>query len=260
MLQFAESPSCTPNHVLAAAPGAALTAAEFLAWLKRRLPLRRLALEALADKIVALAAQQAGVFVPVEELQRATDRFRQRLGLRTATDTHAWLAQNGLSVLDLEAMIRQPLLTERFRKHIAQPRLQEHFEQYAARYARVRLGSFSVAAEGLARELLARIQDEGADFVQLAREHGLAPAGGAAVVMRADLPPAAADLIFQARPDGVVGPWLGSGGWQLFWVHEFLPPILDEATMSRIHHEFFDAWLRERLAAAGIDLAALGPS
>jgi parvulin-like peptidyl-prolyl isomerase len=237
-----------------------LSLGELLAYLRRTSRIKPLLLEALAEKMIRQAAQEAGLAVSKEELQQAANRFRQQRGLRTAEDTQAWLRQNGMRLIDLEARVEQTLLVDKFRHHLTDRRLQDRFRAEAARYARVRISHFTVAAEGLARELLVRIQDEGADFVDLARQHaqpGSAVCGSGVVAMRADLANATADVVFQARPDSGAGPVQGTQGWQLFHVHELLPPQLDEPTMARIRQELFDGWLREQLAPVQIDLSKL---
>jgi parvulin-like peptidyl-prolyl isomerase len=137
---------------------------------------------------------------------------------------------------------------------------EERFAAEPHRYARVRISQCVVPAEGLARELLARIQDDGAEFAELARQHGQPGSGveqSGAVVLRAQLPASVAEVVFQARPDSVVGPVATPQGWHLFHVHELLPPRLDEPARAWIRQELFDGWLRKRLADVRIDVSGL---
>lgn len=245
---------------VATLPDVGLTFHELLASLRRQFRLRPLVLEALAEKAILQAARETGLSVSAEELQQAANRFRQQHGLRAAEDTHAWLQQNGLRVIDLEARLEQALLVEKFRNHLTDGRIQERCAAEADRYARARISYFTVPSEGLARELLARIRDDGADFAEVAQQHARADsaaAGTSVLVMRADLSAGMGDVVFQARPDSVVGPVPGPQGWHLFHVHELLPPQLDEPTMARIRQDLLDGWLRERIAQARVDLSGL---
>lgn len=233
---------------------------ELLTSLRRRLRLKPLLLEALTEKLLITAAHEAGLSVSAAELQQATNRFRQQQGLRTAADTHAWLQQNGLRAIDLEAMLEQALLVAQFRKRLTDEWLEKHFAAEKDRYARARISHFTVAAEGFARELLARIEHDGANFAELARQHarpGSAAMGDHVVVLRDGLPAAVAEVVFQAKRDSVVGPVASQHGWRLFHVHELLPPQLDEPTTAQIRQHIFADWLRERLANARMDLSGL---
>jgi parvulin-like peptidyl-prolyl isomerase len=259
MIPPPDSPEFGPHSLMATLPDVSLSLGELLVFLRRRSHLKSPLLEALSEKLIRLAAREAGLSVSTEELQQAANRFRQQQGLRTAEDTHAWLQQNGLRLIDLEALLEQAQLGEKFRNHLTEGRLEEHWAAEADRYARARISHFTVPTEGLARELLARIHSDGADFDELAQQHALPGSGarGNGVVMRTELPAEVADVVFRARPDSVVGPVSSQQGWHLFHVHERLPPQRDEPTMARIRQDLFNDWLRERLANVRIDLSGL---
>lgn len=238
-------------------PDAEFSVVELLASLRRKAALRSAILEAVAEKVVAQAARLAGLTVTTDELQQAADRYRQRHGLHTQEQALAWLARNGMRVADLEAMLEHSLLVEKFRRHLAADRVDERFAADPDRYARAQVSQFAVPSEGLARELLARVHDDGADFADLALRHATPGTAATGVVTRAELSPAAAEAVFQAGPDSVVGPVAGPFGWTLFHVHERPPAQLDGPTAARITQEVFDAWLQERLGGVRIDLSEL---
>src|SRR5207253_8276505 len=89
--------------VLASAGGVSLSLGNLLRSLHRRCRLRSLVLGALGEQLTLAAAREAGLFVTDAELQHAADGFRQRHGLTSADQTHAWLASEGLTVDDVEA-------------------------------------------------------------------------------------------------------------------------------------------------------------
>jgi parvulin-like peptidyl-prolyl isomerase len=253
-------PSCNGTGLKSAQTAGSdlsLNTEELLASLRRSFRLKPLVLEALAEKLIRRACQEAGLAVSTEELQQAANRFRQQQGLRTIDTTNAWLEHNGLRVFDLEAMLEQTLLAAKFRNHLAEGLLETHFAANADRYVRARISYFTVPTEGLARELLARIRDDGADFAELARQHAGSEAATHRVVMRADLPTNLADLVLRARPDSVTEPVPGPGGWRLFHVHERLPAQLDELTAVRIRHDILAGWLGARLAHVSLDSSFL---
>src|SRR5262249_61076742 len=74
---------------------------------------------ALAGQAVQNEARQLGLSVTTEELQEAATAFRRRRGLNAAADTHAWLAECGLSVDEFAAFLESRLLAARLHQHLA---------------------------------------------------------------------------------------------------------------------------------------------
>jgi hypothetical protein len=123
---------------LATAGDLSLSLGVWLASLRYGLRLQPLLLEALAEKAIRQAAAEANLSVSTEELQQAANRFHQKHRFRTAQDTHAWLQQNSLRVIDFEAMLEQTLLAEKFRSHLAERQTEERLAGEPDRYARAR--------------------------------------------------------------------------------------------------------------------------
>src|SRR5262245_23892234 len=188
-----------------------LSLGEALASWKARGLLRGLLLAAAADALVREEARRAGVAVSVEELQAGADGVRAARGLHSAARTAAWLEGLGLSADDFEAWVEQRLLGGKLPAAIPAATVRAAFEREREGFGRVRLRGMTVPSEGVARELLARLTEEGGDFADLAREFSLDPATRAAggdlgVVARRQLDPALAGPIFAAAPGQVVGP------------------------------------------------------
>jgi parvulin-like peptidyl-prolyl isomerase len=221
--------------------------------------------EAVVEQLLLLQAQQAGLAVPAQELQQAADSFRHRHGLTGAEQTRQWFARERLAAEDFEAGLERDLLVSKFKHHLTQSRLAEHFAAHRARYAQAQLRQIVVASEGLARELLSRITDEGQDFADLARTHSLHSssrlAGGTlGLVHRFALPPEAAQAVFAAAPGAVVGPVDSEQGFHLFLVEALPEPALDEPTAALIREELFASWMKEQLGNVQIDLRWLQSS
>jgi parvulin-like peptidyl-prolyl isomerase len=252
----------TPAGTLA---GVSLSPHDLLVRLHRQRRLVPLLREAVAEEFLLLQVKQAGLTVSDEDLQQAADRFRHRHGLTGAEQTRQWLAREGRSVEDFEATLERDLLVAKFKQHLTQPRVAEHFAAHQGCYARAQLRQIVVASEELARELLAQITDEGRDFAELARAHSLhgssRQAGGSlGRVPRYALPAAAAEAVFAARAGAVVGPVAGEQGFHLFLVEAVEEPTLDETTAAVIRQELFDAWLKDQLKDMQIDLSWLESS
>lgn len=255
----------TADDVLANTCDISLTRSELLAALHRRGQLVPLLRQTLAEKISLSAARDAGLSVSSEELQRAADRFRQRNGLHQADATNAWLAEQSLTLADLEAVFECDLLIDKFRDHLFALQGTAHFEANRARYCRVRLRRLAVPSEEAAREMLLHVTEEAADLAELARQHDLDPAiravdGDLGTLARWQLTPSVAEAVFAAYAGQVVGPLASGLGFLLLRVEEQLAAELDGPTSRRVRQEVFDGWIRARLADVRLDLTGLeGP-
>jgi putative peptide maturation system protein len=238
--------------------GGAISVHDLLYALKLKGQLQSFMAAALTDYLVAEAARKQGIGVSAEELQKAADAFRLRLGLNRADATAAWLKAKRLSKEDLEAGLERTLLERKvLAREITQEKIQQYFADHRARFDRARLARIVVAKEGLARELLTQIQEEGKDFTELARVHSTDPAskdrGGHIGVMPRKRLPAAVELaVFHAKPGDVVGPFLVGSSYHLLQVKELLSGQLTPRIQQMIGRQLFRTWLREQARESGL--------
>lgn len=71
-------------------------------------------------RLLLQAADEAGITASAEELQRAADAWRALRGLHKASDTHAWLAANGVSTDTLEGYLEENIRISKARDHLAE--------------------------------------------------------------------------------------------------------------------------------------------
>ncbi len=80
--------------------------------------------EALASvvrrKLLLRAADEAGVSATTDELQRAADAYRAINGLHKASDTVAWMRNNGITTDVLEKHLEENIRISKARDHIAE--------------------------------------------------------------------------------------------------------------------------------------------
>jgi parvulin-like peptidyl-prolyl isomerase len=250
-----------PNAAVVSCNGVSLSLGDWLAYLKRRGQLRALLLEAVLDHLITRRAAAVGLTVTDAELQAAANAFRRRQGMASATDFHAWLARERLTVEDFEQCLEADLLADKFKDHLTCDRIAGHFAAHRDSYARARLRLILVAREDLARELLAQIRDEGCGFAELAREYSLHPSrtegGRLGLLLRRQLSVAIGDAVFAARQGEVVGPLATPQGFQLFQVEQLLPAEPDAEVTAWIRQELYDAWVREQFAGQKLEVPLL---
>src|SRR5262245_33718766 len=243
------------DTIIASLPGVPLALGTLLKTLHLEGRLEPLVREALAGQVVQNEARQLGLSVTTEELQEAATVFRRRRGLSAAADTHAWLAECGLSVGEFEAFLEGRLLAARLSQHLAGSPVEAHFTAYQPGYERLRLAEVHVGRDDLARELAAQVR-EGRDLEEVAREHGLSLARHQ--VLRNALVGPLAEALASAETGELIGPVVTPEGFALAVVEERRPAELDAATRQGIQDELFDGWLAAKLGEATLDQPIFG--
>jgi peptidylprolyl isomerase len=235
-----------------------LTPADVVGWLGRRGQLAAVARSIAADRAVTDAAAAAGLAVTDAELQQAANRFRLRHGLSSAEATRRWLAEQHLTPDEWERALEHDLLAVKFRDHLFAADGEVYFAAHRDRYARVRLRRVVAATDGLAREYLAQVTEDGRPFEELAAGRATAPAAGdLGEVFRGRVPAAVADAAFAAPVGEVVGPFPGPDGFELYQVLDRRPPELDPPTAAAVRDDLCGDWARERLD--GVAVRVTGP-
>lgn len=239
-----------------------LSLGDFLAAMKRSRRLRPLLLDAFVEQYLVNRARRAGLSVNDQELQQAADNFRLRNGMASAEQTSQWFQREAITSDDFAAGLERDLLVEKLRRAIADPRLQDVFNQNTARFARVRVKRLLVATEAEARQVIDDVANNRTSFEDAARQKSLdlvtKNAGGdAGIVRRVDLAQPLAEAIFGAEVGKLVGPVQAGQGFLVFRVEEYLPAELDEGIKNGLRKEIFDGWLRQELSRSPIQFPIL---
>jgi hypothetical protein len=248
----------TLDTTIASLPGTRLSLGGLLNWLQAQGRLGVLALEALAAQLVQEQARQAGLSVTAEELQAAADAFRRDLGLHTAADTHARLAQQRLSVHDFEAGLEEALLADKLKHHLTAAGVDDYFSAHRAGLDVLQLAHVLAGRDELARELVSQVRDEGRGLEEVAREHGLAVVRRR--LFRKDLGGPLAEALASAGPGDLAGPVGTPEGFALVVVEERRPAELGPATRRRLEEELFCDWLAGRMQEATFEPGILKAS
>jgi len=205
------------------------------------LPLfRGVAIEAL----IVAAAGRAGLTVSDQELQAASEQFRRKLGLQSAEKTRDWLADERLSVEQFERRIELDVLTEKFRDYLLAEFGERHYQLNARAMAPVKLRRITQSSLSEARELFVQIQEEGADFAELARRlcqdpHARQTGGDLGVLLRQQLRTEIGDTIFSTKEGAITRPMHGPDGYEIYLVEQFPTPTFDDMTQAAVREELF---------------------
>lgn len=217
-------------------------------------------LETAAEEIViAQAAKEMGIAISDEQLQVAADSYRRERRLSDAEATHKFLEREGWSVDDFTQHLERGLIRREIVERIATPeKTAAHFSQHRRANDHAKLAHIVVKKETLAQELLAQIEDDGADFAALAGQHSTdartASVGGElGLTERTALQPAAEQKVFGAQPGDVVGPFVVGNSFQLIRVHELTLGKLDKNVNQAIRFDLFSQWVEKQMQAANVD-------
>ncbi|MFO0999437.1 MAG: peptidylprolyl isomerase [Planctomycetaceae bacterium] len=242
------------------AGGRQVSSEEIFACLHRRgqlLPLfRGVAIEAMLE----VSAREVGLSVSDQELQVASESFRRQLGLLSSQKTMEWLNEEKLSIEQFERRVELDVLIEKFKDHLLERYGQQHYAMTVDSWTPVKLRRLVVSSLNEAREICLQIQEDGADFAELAVQHSRdaharQTGGDMGVLVRKNLTPEVRETIFSTKAGLITAPTPGPDGYEIYLVEEFPTPAYDAMTQAAVREELFREFISLKLR----DVKFLGP-
>ncbi|MEQ8996473.1 MAG: peptidylprolyl isomerase [Coleofasciculus sp. B1-GNL1-01] len=203
-------------------------------------------------KIIANAAEEAGIKVETEELQKAANKFRLMNKLRSADDTWAWLQKHNLSLDEFEEIVYNRLMSTKLAAHLFANKIEPYFFEHQLDYAGVVMYEVILDDKDLAMELFYTIQEGEMSFYEVAHQYiqdiELRRKGGyRGIVRRKELKPEISAVVFVATPPQMVKPIVTSKGVHLILVEELIQPQLDNMLRHQIFSHLFSAWVKQQV-------------
>src|SRR5262245_56672868 len=127
--------------------------------------------DAVALVLLRQYAAERGIANTDAELQLAADELRYARGQEGAETIRQWLREHHQVALSIQDGIDLMLLRNKVRNAIPHDEIKAHYAEHAVELETAELYSIRVESEALAKELLAQMNDEGANFHVLAMEH-----------------------------------------------------------------------------------------
>ncbi len=164
-----------------------------------------------------------------------------------------WCQQNQVSEDYLHKVVLRGLRLNKFKQSYFEPKIISEFLRIKpdldqVEYSRIRVGDFF-----LAQELYFQIQDDGADFLELARQHSLdgESLDGSWIepTSLASLPPEISNLFKNGQEGKLYKPVLVD---DLFWVvrlERIYPARLTASMRSLLRGQLYNDWLQAQIAA-----------
>ncbi|MBD2495830.1 peptidylprolyl isomerase [Nostoc sp. FACHB-280] len=193
----------------------------------------------VSRKVIIAAAEEAGITVEVEELQKASDQIRLANKLDSADDTWKWLEKHGLSIDDFEEIAQFSLISGKLVKHLFADKVEPYFFENQLDYVGVVMYEVVLDDEDLALELFYAIKEGEMSFYDVAHKYiqdvELRRKGGyLGIVRRKDLKPEISAAIFAAQSPQVIKPIVTSKGVHLIYVEEIIHAQLDDKLQQKI--------------------------
>lgn len=225
-----------------------IEANEIIKLLRQDLQLKPFCQKVLQKKVIDKAAGERGLTVTPEEIQVVGDQLRREKRLEKAADTIAWLADQMVSVEDLEVGIGDRLLTQKLAEHLFSKEVEKNFFQNKLQFDQIILYQIIVTNLQLAREIFYQIQEGEISFFDAAHLYDIDEnrrhlCGCEGKVYRWGLKPDIAVAVFGAKPGEVIRPIETERGYNLFMVEKFLPAELTPERYQEILHNMFKEWL-----------------
>jgi parvulin-like peptidyl-prolyl isomerase len=202
----------------------------------------------LQKKVIDKAAKERGLTVTPEEIQAEGDKLRREKRLERAADTIAWLAEQMISVEDLEAGICDRLLSKKLAKFLFSKDVNKVFVQNKLQFDQIILYQIIVEDSKLAQELFYQVEEGEISFFDAAHFYDIDEnrrhlCGCEGQVYRWGLKPDIAVAVFSAKPGSVIRPIQTDLGYHLFMVEKFIPAELTAERHEEILQKMFNEWL-----------------
>ena len=201
----------------------------------------------ISELLIKDRADRIGITVTQEEINDAIVRLKQQYNITTDEQFESSLRQSGMSRADMEARLRETLITNkvfqrelRNRSELDDRELRERYDREKEAYRlpeRARLREIVIvkpeneaaAAAALQRatEIAAEVRAPGADFAKIASttsDAGTKESGGdLGEVARGELLPNLDQAVFNATAGSIIGPIETRSGWHILKIEQRLP-------------------------------------
>ncbi|MDX2100496.1 MAG: peptidylprolyl isomerase [Leptolyngbyaceae cyanobacterium bins.59] len=201
----------------------------------------------------------AGVEVTPEEKELAYQGFCRQQQLDSPDKQGAWLAQQGMTIEQLEQLILRDLQLEKFKQETWGPQLESYFLQRKSQLDRVVYSLIRTQNIGIAQELFFRIQEGEQSFAELAQQYSQGPeAQTGGLVGPAELHtlhPSLSQLLMVSKP-GQLWPPCQVGDWiVVVRLEKLLPTQLDDPMRQRLLNECFTDWIQQKVQQVIAEMA-----
>ena len=236
-----------------------ITQSDILQQIKLSCKIAELVEQIVNRKVIITAAEEAGIKVEVEELQKAADFLRLTNDMTSANDTWKWLEKNSLSIDDFEDIVYTSVVIGKLSKHLFSDQIEPFFFENQLNYAGVVMYEVVFNDEDLAIELFYAVKEGEMSFYDVAHQYiqdvELRRKGGyLGILNRRDLKPEISAAVFGAKPPQVIKPITTSKGVHLIFVEEIIQPELNDKLRQQIVSDLLLSWIKKQVNQTEINM------
>ena len=236
-----------------------ITQSDILQQIKLSCKIAELVEQIVNRKVIITAAEEAGIKVEVEELQKAADFLRLTNDMTSANDTWKWLEKNSLSIDDFEDIVYTSVVIGKLSKHLFSDQIEPFFFENQLNYAGVVMYEVVFNDEDLAIELFYAVKEGELSFYDVAHQYiqdvELRRKGGyLGILNRRDLKPEISAAVFGAKPPQVIKPITTSKGVHLIFVEEIIQPELNDKLRQQIVSDLLLSWIKKQVNQTEINV------
>ena len=210
--------------------------------------------ELARDKLAVHAAKKLGITITPQAAQERADQLRRVRGLHRAADMNRYLQALKVTVQDYENFIVEMLYYEKMMDRLLNDQeVEKYFRANSPRFDSIEVSHILVESPGMAKEIVAILEDEPQRFAELAREHSVADtreqSGRIGRIMRGSLQSDMEAKVFHAKIGDILGPFPSPDGscFEIFTVNAKHPAALDDEVKAEIRRVIKDEWLAARI-------------
>lgn len=189
--------------------------------------------------------------------QEAIQAFLTKRQIFSDEHRQAWMQQQQLTSEQLTINALRESKLAKFKTETWSEQVESYFLQRKGQLDRVLYSLIRVKDASLAQELYFRLNDDGADFTELARDYSEgqeAQTGGLIGPVELNVPhPALAKILSVSQPGQVWSPTPIGEWFVIARLEKFLPARLDDAMKARLTDELFKTWLQETLKKTSVN-------
>lgn len=186
-----------------------------------------------------------------EEEARVRQQFYEKNQLNSEAEREAWLAQNGMTFEQMEALATRQLRIEKLKQASFGHKVESYFLSRKSKLDKVMYSLIRTKEVGIAQELYFRIQEGEQSFAELAREYSQGPeaqSGGLIGPVEASMAHPVLTQMLSASQPGRLWPPTRLGEWLVIVrLEKLIPAQLDESMRRQLLNELFSSWLQEQL-------------
>lgn len=184
--------------------------------------------------------------------------FRLQQQLTSPESFQKWLLINGINYADFKHQISFRIKQEKLKEKVTEPKVHEYFAKNKESLDRVVLSRIVVDHPEVAQDLKEQVEQQGADFTQLAKKHSMvddAVVGGVmGPIIRSQMPQIIREATENAQLGQIIGPVKIEGRYCLLKVEQLLPAALEGSLKRDLETHLSEEWLKEKLQSMNVQL------